>query len=341
MPLLCAKLPKIVCLYAPDQVDQRRSSEWQIAVLIFVAILRGRKSKSSQWRFLQEHTQALLSDLGPTLELEQLPSRATYMRRYQYAHRVYELAIEIGGRLALMHHVSDARVVAVDKSMIAARGRPGHRHLKEPRPKSVDIDAGWGKSAHDGWVWGYSYEVVVCAGKNERILPLLASASKAGTNEHRSFAPKIARLPRSTRYILGDAGYDGNDFAEAIEYDARGKPTHRHFITPMIARGGKPAVGQTKAKGRRERRRQHRMLRARFLDSVKGRRLYKRRLCSVEPFNQWLKERFALEHRVWHRGMNNNRTMLLAAIFIYQSLQRYSAAQGHRDGAVQWILDAL
>ncbi len=338
-----------LCKAAQDRLPLRTGpgrpetfEQWQIAVLIFVAILRGRKSKSSQWRFLQEHSDLLLEELGSTLRLTALPSRATYMRRYPQAYRVYELAIELGGRQALIHHVSDARVVAADKSMIAARGHVRPRYLKEPHPKAVDLEAGWGKSAHDGWVWGYSYEVVVCAGKHERILPLLASASTANTSEHRSFALKIPHLPRSTRYVLADRGYDGNELAEAVEYNKRGQPTGRRFVTPFMTRGHNPSsVGRMKRKGRRERLRQHRILRARFLESAKGRRLYKRRLCSVEPFNQWLKERFELEHRVWHRGLNNNRTMLLAAIFIYQTLQRYNATQGRRDGAVQWILDAL
>lgn len=338
-----------LCKAAQDRLPIRTGpgrpetfEQWQIAVLIFVAILRGRKSKSSQWRFLQEHSALLLDELGSILRLAALPSRATYMRRYPQAYHIYELAIELGGRQSLIHHVSDARVVAADKSMIAARGRARPWHLKEQSPKAVDLEAGWGKSAHDGWVWGYSYEVVVCAGKHERILPLLASAAPANTSEHRSFAQKIPHLPPSTRYVLADKGYDGNELAEAIEYNKRGKPTGRHFVTPLMARGGNPSsVGKMKGKGRRERLRQHRILRETFFNSIKGRRLYKRRLCSVEPFNQWLKERFELEHRVWHRGLANNRTMLLAAIFIYQSLQRYNAAQGHRDGAIQWILDAL
>lgn len=337
-----------LCKAAQDRLPCRTGpgrpetfEQWQIALLIFVAILRGRKSKSSQWRFLQEHARLLLEELRTVLGLEVLPSRATYLRRYPMAHRLYEEAIVLGGRVALVHHVSTARVVAVDKSMIGAKGPWQHRSFRAALPSSVDPQAGWGKSSHDGWVFGYSYEVVVCAAKHQRIVPLIASVGTADTNEHRSFATKIGRLPKSTRYVLGDGGYDGNALAEAIEYTAKGKSTGRRFLTPLLARGGRPAVGLQRRKGHRERLRQHRLRRQRFLQSVQGKRLYRRRLCSVEPFNQWLKERFDLQHHVWHRGLANNRTMLLAAIFIYQRLQHYNAACRHHDGAVQWILDAL
>lgn len=338
-----------LCKAAQDRLIQRTGpgrpdtfEQWQIAALIFIAMLRGRKSKSSQWRFLHEHAQLLLKELRPSLKLDALPSRATYMRRHPLAHTLFEEAIMLGGRKALIHHVGDASVVSVDKSMIAARGGVRPNRSNQPRPRGVDMEAGWGKSIHDGWVWGYSYEVVVCAGKHGQIVPLLASASTANTSEHRSFRGKIPRLPRSTRYTLGDKGYDGNELAEAIEYNKRGIRTHRRFITPFMPRGGNPsAVGRLKRKGRRERLRQHRILREKFFHSPKGHRLYRRRFRTAEPFNQWLKERFELELHVWHRGLKNNQTMLLTAIFIYQSLQRYNFARGHRNGSVQWILDAL
>jgi hypothetical protein len=32
----------------------------------------------------------------------------------------------------------------------------------------------------------------------------------------------------------------------------------------------------------------------------------------VEPFNEWFKSLFELDDRVWHRGLENNQTQLLA-----------------------------
>src|SRR5947207_15181966 len=62
--------------------------EWQIAVLIFVAILQRRKSKSSQWSFLCQHQAELLE----FLKLSRLPTRSTYFERYQKAWQLVEKA---------------------------------------------------------------------------------------------------------------------------------------------------------------------------------------------------------------------------------------------------------
>jgi hypothetical protein len=40
---------------------------------------------------------------------------------------------------------------------------------------------------------------------------------------------------------------------------------------------------------------------------------------------------FELEH-VWHRGLDNNRTQVLAAIFAYQVLLRYNHRHGNSTG---------
>jgi hypothetical protein len=42
-----------------------------------------------------------------------------------------------------------------------------------------------------------------------------------------------------------------------------------------------------------------------------------------------------------HRGLDNNRTQLLAAIFAYQVLLRYNHRCGKKNGQVRWILDML
>ena len=329
--------------------------QWQLAVLIFIAIVHKRKSKSSQWQFLAEHQSELLKQFGDRLELdERFPSRATYMDRYAQAYALYEQAIERQGRKALAEHACCAKVVAADKSIVAAKGPPYHKHQqrKGTPDAGTDTQAAWGYSPHDGWVWGYSYEVVVCATKNHVVFPLLASANTASCNEHKSFLTKVPRLPKSVRYVLADGGYDDNDIAEAIErrpgrrHTAHGKSSRRRrcrrrFVCPLQSRGGKPAVGQVVHRGRRERRRQHRASRDQFNRSDYGRRLYKLRSRTVEPFNQWFKHLFELEDRVWHRGLGNNRTMFLAAIFAYQLLLRHSLKSGRRDGCIQWLMDAL
>jgi Transposase DDE domain len=314
--------------------------QWQIASLILITIFRRCKSKSSQHRFLKEHEGELSGLLRNTLKLQNLPSRATYMRRYGACHPLLAKAILVGGRRALQEHVADAEDIAVDKSMIEARGpRPPRR--KSESDKGVDPQAGFGKSMHDGWVWGYSYEVAVSAGKNGVVVPLLASADTASASEHRTCLGKIPDLPASWRNLLVDSGYDSNALGEAVEYTPDGRRSGRHLVCPLQHRGGKPCVGRQKRKGARERSRLRREARYQFIQTRRGKRLIARRRQTVEPFNQWFKHLFDLEERVWHRGLDNNRTMLLIALFGYQLLQRYNFAIGNRDGAVKWLLDAL
>ena len=334
--LLQAQCPRT----GPGRIPQYQ--QWQIAVLIMIGVLKKRKTKSSQHRFLEQNREAVCR----VLQLERLPARSTYFDRYSTGHRLFQIAIELQGRQALREGVTQARTVAVDKSLVAARGptpppaKPRYA-CSVKRRRAVDGQAGWSYSKHDNWVWGYSYEVLVSAAPGRLVMPLLASAQPANVNEHRTFGAKIGRLPRSVKNVLADAGYDNNRFGEQIEYDAHGRRTGRHWICPLLSRGGKPAVGRYAHRGARERRRQHRLARQRFYQSCRGHKLYARRLKTIEPFNQWFKRLFDLQHQVWHRGLGNNQTQLLAAIFCYQLLIRHAHRLGRRDAQIQWILDGL
>jgi hypothetical protein len=313
--------------------------DWKIATLIIIAILKQRKSKSAQYRFLHEHRHSLRR----WLPLPRFPSRSTYFDRYRRAYRLFQIAVALQGRLAIHEGWVDATCVAVDKSLLAARGRVWHRRNGRPckRPAGTDGQAGWGCSDHGGWVYGYSYEVIVSAPHRSLIFPLLASAGPASESECRSFGPKISWLPIETRHVLADRAYDANAHGEALEYDATGRPNGRRLVCPLIGRAGKPKVGQYSHRGRREQLRQQRQRRLAFFESPRGQQLYARRSRTVEPFHEWFKSRFDLHDRVWHRGLDNNRTQLLTALFVYQLLVRYNHYSGYQNGQIQWILDRL
>ena len=312
--------------------------DWKFAVFIMVAILKKRKSKSAQYRFLSQHQ----ADFKRWFNLKRIPARSSYFARYHQAHRLFQVAIELQGKQALTEGVTSAQTVAVDKSLIKARGplwhskdrRKGHIPKKL---RGVDRDSRWGFSKHQGWIQGYSYEVVVSADKGSVVFPLLASADTAAAKEHQSFVGKIDKLPRQTRNVLTDAGYDNNDFGERIEYDQYGRRTRRRFVCPPNRRnlhGEQPKIIGSKAA-------QHRQSRIAFYQSRQGQKLYRRRAITVEPFNEWFKSLFSLDNCVWHRGLSNNQTQILAALFCYQLLLRYNYRRGRRNGQIQWILDAL
>jgi len=309
--------------------------DWQMALLILVALLNRRKSKSAQYRFLHEHRAALQQ----RLELNDFPARSTYFLRYRQAHRLFQQAIGLQGVQALAEGLADATTVAVDKSLIAARGPVWHAR-RRPSP-GVDRQAGWGYSEHDGWVWGYGFQTVVTATPGSLVLPLLAGVAPANAHESRRFLSLVPCLPTVTRHVLADRAYDTNACQEAVEGDPAGRPSGRRFLCPLICRAGKPAVGRSPARGRRGRLRRRRQQRWQFLQSPRGQRLYARRSKTVEPFHEWFKHDFELSDRVWHRGLENNQTQLLGALFAYQLLLRYNFRCGHRNGQIQWILDTL
>jgi hypothetical protein len=315
--------------------------DWAMAVLIMVAVLKKRKTKSAQYRYLQARQTLLLEWTG----MPRFPARSTYFDRYRRAWRLYEQAIRLAGKRAVQSGLANAELVAVDQSVVRTCGPNwNQRQLARRRlPRGADREATWTYSKYHGWVLGYSYEVLVSAGKQGVVWPLLASAGPASWQPARTFAHKIADLPKTTRHVLGDAGYDSNRHAEAIEWDARGHRTGRRFLCPQIYRRGehrRPSEPRVE-KGTRRLHRQRRDQRRKYFQSPHAQHLYQRRSQTVEPFNDWFKSRFDLHDHVWHRGLDNNRTQLLAAILAYQLLLLYNHRHGHHNGKVQSILDAL
>jgi hypothetical protein len=313
--------------------------DWQIAMLIMIAIMARRKSKSAQYRYLFERRKWLVQ----RLDMHDFPARSTYFERYRRAYALFERAVLRQGRRAIDEAVAEPTVVAVDKSLIPARGKPWSSRggRKNRCPRGADREASWGLSEHHGWIYGYSYEVVVSATRRGTVFPLMVSVGPASASEQRSFGPKIRHLPAQTRYVLGDAAYDSNAYGEQIEYNERGGRTGRRLVCPLQPRAGKPPVGQYRHRGRREQLRQRRAKRRAFFLSRRGQQLYRRRRETVEPFNEWFKAKFDLNQRAWHRGLSNNATQIAAAIFVYQLLVRYHYRLGGRNGSIQWILDAL
>ena len=50
---------------------------------------------------------------------------------------------------------------------------------------------------------------------------------------------------------------------------------------------------------------------------------------------------FQLSDQAWHRGLANNRTQILAAIFAYQLLLRHNHRRRAYHARIQWILAGL
>jgi hypothetical protein len=320
--------------------DRPDHPDWFMAVLIMIVVLKKKKGKSAQFRFLYEHRQEIAEWTGQ----EGFPSRPTYFRRYRQAHELYRSAIRLQGELAIKEGIADPHDVAIDKSLAEALGEPWHKsdQAAGKQPAGVDVEATWGFSVYHDWVFGYSFEVVVTATAGTTVFPLSASVGVASTSEMKTCPEKIAQLPEGVVNASLDSAYDANALAEQMEYDAEGKKNGRHFLCPENPRHNSRAktkpCGADKSRGESRRRRAERK---KYFESRKGKAIYGRRKKTVEPFNQWLKSLFELNDKVWHRGLANNQTQMLAAIFAYQLLVRYNHKQGNENGKVCWILDKL
>jgi hypothetical protein len=303
-----------------------------------VAVLKRRKAKSAQYR---EHRRRLAEWLGRG----GFPARSTYFHRYRRAQRLFHAAIRLQGGQASAEGVTDPKDVAVDKSLVAARGPLWHKSDRKKKriPKKlrgVQRESDWGYSQHDGWVQGHSFEVLVCSTKDTTVFPLSGSADTASAKETQTFDEKIADLPEETETVSADSGYDSKHLGERIEWSEEGNRTGRRFRCPENRRNSKPRT-QKKLTKPRDGSHRRRLLRKRHLQSKRGKATYCRRGQAVEPFNEWFKSLFELNERVWRRGLENNRTRLMAAVFAYQTLVRYNHRRGNDDGQVHWILDML
>jgi Transposase DDE domain len=314
--------------------------DWVLAVMIMVAVMLKKKTKAAQLLWWTERP----TEFVRWMPGQQLPSRSTFYERYQRVHWLFRQAILLQGREAIKRGWANGEAVAVDKSLIAGRGRkwnaPDRRRGRVPR--GVDTDTTWGYSDHDGWVQGYAYEVVVTATRHGVVWPLAASVDTASRSEQKTIVEKVPDLPRATKFVLADSGYDSNAVAETVEWEGQHR-TGRRFLCPEVPRPQTKRQRQPHNRETRERQ-HHRRLRderRRFLRSRRGRALYRRRNVSVEPFNARLKHMFDLNDRVWHWGLPNNRTMLLAAVCIYQLLLMHNGSKRRPMSNLQCLLDAL
>jgi hypothetical protein len=228
--------------------------DWLIGVLIMVTVLKRKKTKAAQFRYLTDPVNR--ARLAAALGRDDFPARSGWYRRYRRAHQLFQTAIRVQGQRAIAEGVADPQHLTSNKSLIEAQGPPWHKRDRERGKvrRGVDQDATWGYSEHDGWVHGYSYEVVVSAKKGKRVFPLLASVDTASAAETTTFAKKIGDLPQGTKTFSLDSAYDFNALAEQVEWNESGRRTGRRYLCPENPRNNKrkkPSLAEPKPAERR------------------------------------------------------------------------------------------
>jgi hypothetical protein len=69
--------------------------DWWIGALIMVAVLKQKKFKSAQHRFLSEESNR--KQLAQAVGNQPFPPRSTFFRRYRRAHHLFRTAIRLQG----------------------------------------------------------------------------------------------------------------------------------------------------------------------------------------------------------------------------------------------------
>ena len=77
-------------------------------------------------------------------EPKKFPARSTYFDRYRRAHGLFEVAVRLQREMVIAEGVTDPQDVAVDKSMVAARGPL--RHKSDRKESEFQV-----RGRHDSW----------------------------------------------------------------------------------------------------------------------------------------------------------------------------------------------
>jgi len=130
----------------------------------------------AQRRWLVGHPEVLA-----LLQWEHVPARTTLSRRYKQLYATLQAFIAFNGQYAakLDPKFSQAHLVE-DKSLFKALGPVWHQSDRNEgripaKLRNLDTDATWGKSAYQGWVYGYGLHLTC----NEAAFPSLVQVETA------------------------------------------------------------------------------------------------------------------------------------------------------------------
>lgn len=161
-------------------------------VVLFVILHFRRIFKfKAQKRWLDEHPEIL-----SLLKWECVPHRTTFSRRYKALYPVLasfiafvgQAAAELGDEFTNWHLVED-------KSLFKAKGPVWHQSDRQAgripdKLRHLDTDATWGKSAYQGWVYGYGLHLTC----TEAAFPKLAQVETAAVKESQVIEAKAEAI---------------------------------------------------------------------------------------------------------------------------------------------------
>jgi hypothetical protein len=254
---------------------------------------------------------ALLTEGG------RFPARRTWERRLRAVPDRLPAQIGCLGRSlagALDPWRDRGRAVAIDRTVLAARGGVWHRKDRErgvvPHT-SIDTEAAWTKSGGHGWVYGWKLHLVSTAAAVW--IPLAADLTPANVADNDAAPALLDELPPAARFVLGDLHYGAPSVREVC---AR---AGRVLVTPTRGPYPHPDSG------------------------VEVRRVFHAlRHHAIEHRNEHLKATFGCHGQVPTRGLCATRRFALGAVFVYQLalLHRYQGGGALRQGLKHFLCAA-
>src|SRR5438552_7130277 len=79
--------------------------DWLIGVLIMVTVLKHKKTKAAQFRYITDPANRLR--LAAALGRDDFPARSGWYRRYRRAHQLFQTVIRLQGAVAIAVGVAD------------------------------------------------------------------------------------------------------------------------------------------------------------------------------------------------------------------------------------------
>ena len=131
-------------------------------MIVFFMLMQFRRTYEfkAQHRYLEAHP-----EIRTVLHLETVPDRTTLSRQYKkLGPIVTEFSAFVGNEVADLDEAFANCHLAEDKSLFKADGPVWHQSDRRegripPKLRRLDTDATWGKSAYQGWVYGYGIHI--------------------------------------------------------------------------------------------------------------------------------------------------------------------------------------
>lgn len=233
------------------------------------------------------------------IALDKVPNRRTFDRRFKRFGSSLSCLITHIARVLVRKGLIKIKNTAADSSLFKANGNIWHqKNIKTgilPSCGNVDVDARWGKSHTKGWVFGYGAHTVTSTGKV--VIPLCAYVTPANVSDRKVFEKMAAKLPKETKFIVADNGYDDKDSR------AKAKQNGIKLVTPI------KICKHTRKERKKE---------ALFFYSKQGQAIYRERAITVEPFFGQIKDIFGLEEKLPMKRLERVKSLLLTCILTFQ-----------------------